>query len=120
MKTRTCLQCSQTVVGRADKKYCSSECRLLYFRNKQSEPKPYQKKIDGILHKNHAILSAIMIGKPNKYSVSRQNLVLQGFDFVHITRIYVNHHGKLYHYIYDYAYMEFSADDIMIVRGKSS
>ena len=50
--------------------------------------------------------------------VPRLDLELRNFNFNYITGYYINKHGKVYHYVYDYAWMEFSTQEIMIVKKK--
>lgn len=56
--------------------------------------------------------------KRNKMTIARLELAKMGFNFDYITGIYANRQGKAYHNVYDFAWMEFSTQEILIVRGK--
>ena len=55
-----------------------------------------------------------------KYKVQYDRIVLEraGFQFNYHTSSYVNSRNKRYFYLYDYAWMEFSTREIMIIRKK--
>ncbi|MFD1552443.1 hypothetical protein [Putridiphycobacter roseus] len=68
------------------------------------------------MHRNRAILREIM-GKNNlQKKISRLVLEKKDFKFKYLTHYHTNKHGKIYHYVYDFAWMEFSNDEILIVR----
>ncbi len=46
----------------------------------------------------------------------RSELVKKKFQFKYLTHYNVNKQGKTYNHIYDFAWMEFSDDEILIVR----
>ena len=48
--------------------------------------------------------------------IPRIELERRKFNFSYITHYIVNSQGKVYHYVYDFAWMAFSDDQIMIVR----
>ncbi len=50
--------------------------------------------------------------------VYRNILEKKKFRFKYHTHTHVNSKGKTFHYVYDYAWMEFSDDEILIVRAK--
>jgi hypothetical protein len=115
MKTN-CLHCGKEVVGRKGIKYCSANCKArAHVQKKEANKVEIVSQIDKILHQNRAILSELM-GKHKQLTLPRINLATQNFDFNYITGIYQNSKGKYYYYVYDFAWMEFSSQDIMIVR----
>ena len=56
--------------------------------------------------------------KRNKMTIARLELTQMGFNFDFITGIYTNKQGKMYHNVYDFAWMAFSTQEILIVRRK--
>jgi hypothetical protein len=50
--------------------------------------------------------------------VSRIELEKKRFRFKYLTHFYKNKHGKIYHYVYDFAWMEFSTDEVLILRKR--
>ena len=116
---KKCLHCQKEFRGRSDKKFCSTSCRNNYNYIQRKNTKNAVKAIDYILHRNRNILQSLMGEKGrNKMMVDRLQLDQMGFNFNYITGIYKNSQNKLYHYVYDYAWMQFSKQEIMIVRKK--
>jgi hypothetical protein len=54
--------------------------------------------------------------KRKKMMIDRLELDKMGFNFTYITRIYLNKEGKTYHYVYDFAWMEFSKQEVLIIK----
>ncbi len=119
MSGRICKNCNKNIRGRSDKKFCSISCKNAYhYQQKNSIPQAIL-VIDKILHKNHGIMSALFQTKHEYYFyVAKTKMTELGFNFSYFTGTYKNSKGKVYHYIYDYAWMEFSNQEIMVVKGK--
>jgi len=74
-------------------------------------------QIDTILHRNHHIMTVLLgEGQVKKIEIQKLILLRAGFDFTHFTGTYLNNQNKLYHYIYDFAWMEFSDQKVLIVK----
>jgi len=116
MNQNKCKICSKLLLGRNDKLFCSIKCKNYYHVNLRKVTDKEVKDIDTILHRNRSILLEVL-GK-RKAQVTIQRLVLEkkNFSFKYHTHLYVNNKGKTYYYIYDFAWMEFSTDDILIIR----
>ncbi|MCP4441648.1 MAG: hypothetical protein GY810_22310 [Aureispira sp.] len=114
---RECLNCSKQFFGRSDKKFCSVKCKNDYNYEQRKGTKDITKVIDEILHRNRIILATLMGTKRTQMKVSRLELNRMGFKFDFITGTYKNSKKKIYHYVYDYAWMEFSSQEIMIVHS---
>jgi len=115
---RQCTVCNKIIKGRSDKKFCSKRCNNDYQKQKrQTQVTQEVKVINNILLKNRNILDGLaQQNKTKKFMVYRIVLVQLGFDFKYITRFYLNSKNKVYHYVYDYAWMEFSSQEVMIVK----
>ena len=116
MEKRKCEQCNSTFIGRSDKQFCSMKCKNKFNYELRKSIKDYAKDIDKILHRNRVILQTIMGEKRKKMMIDRLELEKTGFNFTYITRIYENSQGKRYHYVYDFAWMDFSKQEVMIVK----
>jgi len=75
-------------------------------------------KIDTILHRNHSILSEILTTKMKSVKINRLLLEQKKFQFNYHTHTYVNAQNKTYYYLYNTAWMEFSDNQILIIRSK--
>lgn len=107
--------------GRSDKMYCDISCKNAYNYKKQTEGMAVVMMVDKILHRNYSIMERIFADDKRKYfKMPKLALTKMGFDFNYYTGTYINSKGKTYHYIYDYAWMEFSNQEIMVVKGKGS
>lgn len=121
MPRNLCLNCRESIRGRMDKKYCDTRCKNEYhYQQRQNIPQTVR-LIDNILHKNRAVMIQVFEGEKKKsFKVPKILLTKLGFDFSYHTGIYKNSRGKMYHYIYDYAWMEFSGQEIMVVKGQKN
>ncbi len=119
MERNTCTQCGAPIKGRVDKKYCSTKCKNDYnYLHRQTND--IVKTIDNILHKNHRIMTQLFKDEKRKhFKVQKVFLSKMGFDFSYYTGTYLNSANKRYYYIYNFAWMEFSKQEIMVVQNKS-
>ena len=72
--------------------------------------------IDEILHRNRSILLEIIGKKKVQIKIDRIILEKKKFRFKYHTHFHVNKSGKMYYYLYDIAWMEFSDDEVLIIR----
>jgi hypothetical protein len=113
----SCLNCKITFAGRADKKFCSLACKNLYNYKTRRNTKKETAPIDRILHRNREILNTLM-GSAKKETFDRLLITRTGFKFDFCTGIYLNKEGKMYRLIYNFAWMEFSDQKILVVRKR--
>lgn len=113
-----CKVCNNEVSGRADKIFCSVSCKNEYHITLRTVTKNVAFPLDKILHRNRSILLEIMGAKSSKKKVLRSELVSKKFQFNFLTHYNINSQGKMYHHVYDFAWMEFSDDEILIVRQR--
>ena len=118
MQTYTCINCEKQFKGRPDKKYCSSDCKNHYNYNRRKQTKSETKDIDSILHRNREILDTLMGPKRVKMEIPKTELTLMGFQYKYITGIHTNKVGKLYHIVYNFAWMEFTQQKVLIVKDR--
>lgn len=113
-----CKICSKVIMGRSDKKFCSVRCKNYYHTNLRRVTNKSVSEIDKILHRNRSILLELM-GKNNiQKKISRLALDQKKFNFKYHTHLHVNSTGKTYFYVYDFAWMSFSNDEVLIVRKR--
>ncbi len=111
-----CQYCKKEFKGRIDKKFCTVFCRNQFNYQRRKTTKDITKEIDSILHRNRILLQTVMGEKRQRMKIARLELDKMGFNFNYITGIYKNSQNKTYHYVYDYAWMEFSTQEILVVR----
>ncbi len=113
---KTCKICNTFLVGRRDKLFCSIRCKNYYHTNLRRVTRDAAVSIDKILHRNRSILLELT-GKTKKpIKINRLQLDKKKFNFKYHTHTQVNSKGKTYHYIYDFWWMSFSDDEILIAR----
>ena len=114
---KTCLSCGQEIQGRSDKRFCSVVCKNAHNNDQRSQTKVVTAEIDALLHRNREVL-ALLMGDTKKTTFDRLILQRAGFKFEHLTGIYFNKEGKMYRIIYDFAWMDFSDQSVLVVRKK--
>ena len=111
-----CKICSNVLIGRKDKLFCSVKCKNYYHINLRKATAIKVKKIDAILHRNRSILLELIGKRKKEIKIDRLVLEKKKFQFKYHTHQTTNSKGKTYHYLYDFAWMEFSNCEIYIVR----
>lgn len=111
-----CKICSKVIIGRTDKLFCSVRCKNYYHTNLRKVTKNAVKEIDIILHRNRSILLELMGKRKVQIKINRILLEKKKFQFKYHTHQHKNLKGKIYYYLYDFSWMEFSNDEILIVR----
>jgi hypothetical protein len=113
-----CKVCDIFFIGRKGKIFCSIQCKNDYHVTLRAVTKKVAYPLDRILHRNRSILLEIMGPNALKVKVLRSDLVKKKFQFKFLTHFDVNSKGKMYHHVYDFSWMEFSDDEVLIVRHK--
>lgn len=113
-----CKICKKDLVGRTDKLFCSVKCKNQYHLKLSRVTLIEAKEIDRFLHRNRSILLELLGKNKTQIKVDREVLEKKKFRFKYHTHIYTNSKGKIYNYLYDFAWMEFSDDEILIIRKK--
>ena len=100
---RNCLDCGKVLHGRQDKKFCNDYCRNNYYNRQNREQNALIRKVNAVLRKNRQILKAL--NPTGKGKVSRDELLVKGFDFHYFTNIYTTRRGSAYYFCYDQGYL---------------
>jgi len=111
-----CKICKKAIIGRTDKKFCSIKCKNFYHSNLRRVTDKEVVEINSILHRNRSILLEILGKQKIQIKVKRIVLAKKKFRFKYMTHFHINKFGKMYHHVYDFAWMEFSDDEILIIR----
>ncbi|MFL2571719.1 MAG: hypothetical protein ACJ0QL_07580 [Parvicellaceae bacterium] len=111
---RECLECSEKLMGRADKKFCNDQCRNSFNNNLNKDANEYVRKVNVVLRKNRRILQKLM--PKEKARTTKEELLLNGFNFYYYTNIYKTKQGKTYYFIYELGYLELDNEDYALVK----
>lgn len=115
---RLCLDCTQPLQGRIDKKFCDDQCRSNYNNKIYSENSVVVKQVNAILKKNRRILEEL--NPTGKTKVLKKKLLNKGFNFDYITNLYNTQSGKTYFFVYEYGYLSLPDDEYLLVKKDES
>lgn len=113
---KKCLECNETIKGRADKKFCSDLCRNAYNNKLNSDSTNHVRNINNILRKNRRILEELVVEETAKSSKAK--LLQKGFDFRFYTNIYTTKKNTSYFFCYEYGYLPLENDFYFLVKRK--
>ena len=114
MEKPKCIECSESFVGRSDKKFCSDYCRNVYNNKVNKDSKNLIRNINNRLRKNWRILEEL--NPKGKCTVTKKKLDMKGFDFNYFTEIYTTKAGKNYYFCYDQGYSSIEKELYMLVK----
>lgn len=112
--SKNCLECSEKIIGREDKKFCSDACRNAYNNKINKDTTNYMRNINNKLRKNYRILTTL--NPDGKSKTTKSKLVSKGFDFEYFTNILQTKTGNTYFFIYEQGYMYIENDGLVLVR----
>tara|TARA_B100001093_G_C26841003_1_gene1020550 strand:+ start:1168 stop:1533 length:366 start_codon:yes stop_codon:yes gene_type:complete len=115
MSKKLCLECDQPLIGRVDKKFCNDMCRNAFNNKINKDANDYVRKVNVILRKNRRILSNLMKGK-DKCKTTKEELLLNGFNFYYYTNLYQTKQGKTYYFVYELGYLELEDEQFALVK----
>ena len=117
---KKCKICKTTLLGRTDKLFCSVKCKNYYHVHLRAATDKEAYPLDKHLHRNRSILLEIMGKNGTQKKVARTILDSKKFHFGYITHYHLNAQNKTVHYVYDFSWMIFSDQEILIKRIGSS
>jgi hypothetical protein len=115
---KNCRICKKSFFGRKDKQFCTIACKNEYHTKLRAVTQKATIIIDNILHRNRSILLEIMGKDANQKKIERTVLDKKKFNYKYHTHTHTNVKGKTYFYLYDFGWMEFSDQQILIVRKR--
>lgn len=117
---KKCKICKELFRGRTDKVFCSVKCKNIYHKKLRFASVQSAIRINEYLKRNHGILLELLGKNKSQVKVYRNLLSDKKFRFKYHTHSHTNKQGKVYHYIYDLAWMSFSDDEVLIRRQRHS
>lgn len=117
---RKCPECGDVIVGRADKKFCSDQCRNTYNNKLNSDISNTVRNINNILRKNRRILNDLN-KQSGKTMVTKETLLTNGFNFTYHTHTYTTKKGDVYRFCYEQGYLYLPDKDLyLLVENKEN
>jgi predicted nucleic acid-binding Zn ribbon protein len=114
---RSCPECGDKIIGRADKKFCSDACRNSYNNALNKDSKNLVRNINNRLRKNYRILEKL--NTKDKTKVKKETLLKHGFSFDYFTSEYITQARSKYNYVYDQGYLALDNDWFLLVKRDS-
>ena len=111
---KTCLECSEKIVGREDKKFCSDGCRNSDNNKMNKNSTNFMRNVNNKLRKNYRILAEL--NSEGKSKATRDKMINKGFDFDFFTNILQTKTGNTYYFLYDQGYRSLENDYFMLVK----
>jgi hypothetical protein len=101
---KLCLVCDAKIIGRVDKKFCSTKCKSAYQYQQRKLEDDLFFKIDKQLKTNRRILKAY--NKSGLSTVRKEKLISEGFDPRYFTHYWKSNKGDVYLFCYEYGFLE--------------
>lgn len=115
---KKCRYCKKQFLGRTDKLFCAVKCKNKYHLRLRQVTNDSTKNIDAILHRNRSILLEIL-GKNGVYKKFHRTILdKKNFNFNYVTSYHVNNKGKTVNHVYDFSWLTFSDDEVLVRRKK--
>lgn len=113
MEEKLCPECGKSIIGRADKKFCSDECRSAFNNTKNRNSNNMMRKVNSTLKRNRDIL--LSLNPQGKANIAKSKLQDTGFNFNYHTNSYTTKTGKTYYFCYDQGYLALENDYFSLV-----
>jgi predicted nucleic acid-binding Zn ribbon protein len=111
---KQCLECGTKLIGRADKKFCSDDCRSTYHNRLNSDSNNFMRTVNNILRRNRRILQNYHhLGMIN---IERDSLIREGFAFGYYTNEKREQDGKVSRFCYELGYKEVDTGNLSLVK----
>jgi hypothetical protein len=115
-KQRKCRLCQETLAGRRDKLFCSVKCKSFYHEQLSRVTFEASIRIDKILHRNRSILLELMGKNGTQKKIPKTQIDAKKFNWTYITHYHINSQGKEVRYLYDFSYIIFSDQEVLIKK----
>ena len=100
----------------ARKIFCSLRCKTIYHEKLSNVTQIASKQIDKILHRNKSILLELMGKNSSQKKLDKKFLDAKKFNYTYVTHYHVNSQNKMVNYVYDFSWMIFSDQEVLIKR----
>jgi hypothetical protein len=115
-KERLCKLCKTNFTGKQSKIFCSDSCKSKYHFRLNTVTQEATINIDTILHRNRSILLELLGKNGVQKKIERSHLDKKKFHWHFITGYHLNSQNKMVHYVYDFSWMIFSDQEVLLKR----
>lgn len=113
-KTKKCEECGRELFGRVDKKFCTDACRSAYNNRLTGGHDRLVRSVNRKLRKNRTLL--MEVAPEGKAKVKKEKLFQRGFHFDLFTSTYKTKDDRVYHFCYEYGYLDLGNDYLLVVK----
>lgn len=110
--SKTCLTCGESLQGRADKKFCSDQCRSSFHNQTGPANRDYIRRVNYILKKNRRILTQLR--EQGLRQIPVETLRGKGYDFNYFTSLHSSAHGVNF-FCYELGFIQDIAENRIIL-----
>lgn len=100
---KICPCCSQLVIGRSDKVFCTIKCKNIHHNAARSQLNQQFKRSQKMIQRNLIVLEGILGPKNHQMTIHRDTLFKYGFNLNICTSVSVQNH-KIVYSIGNYSY----------------
>lgn len=116
METKRCIECGEAFRGRADKKFCSDQCRNSFNNKLKGGRNNLVRNVNNLLSRNRRILEELV--NTGSAKATKARLLEKGFNFGYHTNLFTNRKGSTYYFCYEYGYLALEEDQFLVVKWK--
>jgi len=113
MLKKECPICENLFSGRADKKFCSNDCKSTFHNKLNSVANNRMRTTDSLLKKNRRVLKSFI--ERGVHKVHKSQLWEQGFKFPYLTQVIPQSDGMTYYFCYEFGYTEYAKEYYKLV-----
>jgi predicted nucleic acid-binding Zn ribbon protein len=113
-QSRRCPFCEKPIIGRSDKRFCSTPCRNAWHNEERKQREKIVIETNKRLKRNWNILRKL--NKSGKTKVTLLQLVAAEFDFSLSTSVLTNKDGRTYWFCYDQGWLKLENDQFLLVK----
>lgn len=98
-----CKECGTVLTGRADKKYCDSNCRSLYHNRANRKETERMRQVERVMRRNRNYLDRK--SQNGRKFIPVVELFDSGFDLKYFTHFHEDQEGRVWRMVYDIPYL---------------
>jgi len=117
MVENACLECSNRLKGRLDKKFCDDNCRSAYHNKNNRGNKEITKEINAVLKRNRLILKELYEKTAaESQEIDKTILIRKGFEFNFLTQVQPLVSNQMANYCYEFGYRELNEGKVKLIK----
>lgn len=113
---KTCINCSNKIKGRTDKKFCDENCRNSYNNRINAQRNNLIRNINNALCKNRRILAEFAGPSGRASNIPFQVLLNRGYHLMFFTHKSTSCKGREFIFCYDHGFHKLPNNRCLIVK----